>query len=80
MRIEVFQVPEDYALKTEEGEPLDPGWYYWYVLPGCLPDSDAYGPFASEEEAQYEAECERAEWAADDAADRAYQEWKERDL
>lgn len=27
------------------------GWYYWFCLPGCMPDSDPYGPFASEDEA-----------------------------
>lgn len=32
-------------------EPGEPGWYYWHCLPGCLPDSDAFGPFANESEA-----------------------------
>jgi hypothetical protein len=27
------------------------GWYYWYCFPGCLPDSDAFGPYASEDAA-----------------------------
>ena len=27
----------------------EPGWYYWYCLPGCLPDSEPRGPFASED-------------------------------
>lgn len=27
------------------------GWYYWYCFPGCLPDSDPIGPFATEAEA-----------------------------
>ena len=26
-------------------------YWYWYCLPGCLPDSDPIGPFATEEEA-----------------------------
>jgi len=30
---------------------LQPGWYYWYCFPGCLPDSDPMGPFATEAEA-----------------------------
>jgi len=29
-----------------------PGWYYWYCLPGCLPDSQPYGPYATEADAQ----------------------------
>lgn len=31
------------------------GWYWWSCLPGCLPDSDAQGPFESEEEALEDA-------------------------
>ena len=45
--VEVFQVPEDYGLEPDEGGPYEPGWYYWFCLPGCLPDSDPYGPFDS---------------------------------
>ena len=29
----------------------EPGWYYWYCLPGCMPDSEPFGPFMTEEEA-----------------------------
>ena len=25
------------------------GWYFWYCFPGCLPDSDPMGPYASEQ-------------------------------
>lgn len=31
------------------------GWYYWHCFPGCLPDSDPIGPFASEDEALADA-------------------------
>lgn len=24
------------------------GWFYWSCFPGCLPDSDPFGPFESE--------------------------------
>lgn len=27
------------------------GYYWWVCLPGCLPDSDAYGPFDTEQDA-----------------------------
>ena len=27
------------------------GWYYHFAMPGCMPDSEAEGPFESEEEA-----------------------------
>ena len=32
------------------------GWYYWYCQPGCLPDSDAIGPFPTDTEAFADAE------------------------
>ena len=28
-----------------------PGWYFWYCLPGCLPDSEPDGPYPTEEAA-----------------------------
>lgn len=27
------------------------GYFYWYCFPGCLPDSDPVGPFATHDEA-----------------------------
>jgi len=27
------------------------GFYYWFSFPGCLPDSDPFGPFETEQEA-----------------------------
>lgn len=38
-----------------ETEYTEPGWYYCYALPGCLPDSEAFGPFATEAEALADA-------------------------
>lgn len=32
-----------------DGEPAPAGWYYWSCCPGCLPDSDPIGPFATRE-------------------------------
>lgn len=37
------------AMIAEEG--ITGGWVYWYCLPGCMPDSDVFGPFATCEEA-----------------------------
>ena len=34
------------------GEPNAPGWYWWSCQPGCIPDSDFFGPFETEEEAR----------------------------
>ena len=32
----------------DDNEPYGEGWYYWYCLPGCLPDSSPIGPFETE--------------------------------
>lgn len=31
------------------------GWYYWFCFPGCMPDSEANGPFETEAEALADA-------------------------
>jgi hypothetical protein len=33
------------AMTEENG--ITGGWFYWYCLPGCMPDSDAIGPYES---------------------------------
>ena len=43
------------------GYTWDDGWYYWYCLPGCLPDGDPIGPFDSEEKAIEDAQSESEE-------------------
>jgi hypothetical protein len=51
---EVFQVtdttPEDYDLG------LGAGFYWQPCFPGCLPDADPIGPFATEAEAIQDAQ------------------------
>lgn len=39
------------------------GWYWWSCLPGCLPDSDPVGPFATEAEALADEETWGNDWA-----------------
>jgi len=34
------------------------GWYYQYCFPGCLPDSEPIGPFATDAEALEAAQSE----------------------
>jgi len=36
------------------------GWYWWVCFPGCLPDSEPMGPFASEAEALADARGDEA--------------------
>jgi hypothetical protein len=49
------------AMISEEG--ISGGWFYWYCLPGCLPnsDSDAIGPFETAAAARKAAQDEAAE-------------------
>ena len=39
-----------------DGEAVKPGWYWWSCFPGCLPESDAIGPFANSIDARYDAD------------------------
>jgi hypothetical protein len=32
------------------------GWYYWFCFPGCMPDSDPIGPFATADDAKQAAQ------------------------
>jgi hypothetical protein len=41
--------------EREDDTPTEQGWYWWSCFPGCLPDSEPCGPFASEEEAMEDA-------------------------
>jgi hypothetical protein len=33
-------------------------WFYWFCFPGCLPDSDPIGPFATRKEAVADAQSQ----------------------
>lgn len=46
--LEIFWADD---LVNDDGEKLGAGFYYWFCFPGCLPDSDPFGPFESEESA-----------------------------
>lgn len=41
------------AMIEEKG--IEGGWFWWTCLPGCLPDSFAFGPFKTKEEALADA-------------------------
>ena len=67
--VEVFQ-GSDYDLSELIEDNRADAWYWWYCFPGCLPDSDPFGPFDSEQEAidnAWETEEE------DEEEDEAYQ-------
>lgn len=42
-----------------EGTEIErPGWYWWACSPGCLPDGEPTGPFASSSRAKHDARGE----------------------
>lgn len=41
------------AIIEETG--IEGGWFYWFCFPGCIPDSSAFGPFGSYNEALADA-------------------------
>jgi len=54
--LEIFYVDE--AMVNDENMNYEAtGYYWWFCFPGCLPESDAYGPFETEEEAAEDAEA-----------------------
>lgn len=46
---------DDDCWADKDGEPLPEGWYYWFCFPGCLPDSEPFGPFKTHEAAEADA-------------------------
>lgn len=60
-------------IRDDDGEPASPGWYWQACLPGCMPDSEMNGPFASEAEALADAQdcdCDECTREATDAPQR----------
>jgi hypothetical protein len=58
--IEVFHA-EAGTLFTEDdpnAEPHEAGWFWQSCFPGCLPDGDPTGPFATEREALDDAQSD----------------------
>lgn len=54
--VEVFWADNEYLstwgdVSTDEDPDAGAGYYYCFCFPGCLPDSEPYGPFETAEEA-----------------------------
>ena len=41
--------PESWCVEPG-GDLFEPGWYWWAIFPGCIPDSEPSGPFVLEQE------------------------------
>ena len=48
--------PQNARNYDSAGDPVKPGWYWWSCFPGCLPDGDPFGPFASSRQAHEDAD------------------------
>ena len=49
--IEVMDLTTPEAIQVTGDSDATGGFFYWFCYPGCLPDSDAIGPFSKYEEA-----------------------------
>jgi hypothetical protein len=50
---------EFYNDADAESESASPaGWYWWHCFPGCLPDSDPYGPFETQADAVADSQAD----------------------
>lgn len=53
--VEIFyhdgNVATEFDNDTDSHFGMATGYYWWACFPGCLPDSDPYGPFPTEQEA-----------------------------
>lgn len=62
-----FEMPVSFEYQTcfDCGHELKPGgigkpaWWFWWCFPGCLPDSDIFGPYET-------LEAARADWEEDE--------------
>jgi hypothetical protein len=64
--VEVFYVSDDMKgadVLASHAAGIEPswvnyesGWYYWFCFPGCLPDGEPEGPFATKAEALADAQ------------------------
>ena len=46
------QIDMDYRDSATGETGYTPGFYWWYCQPGCLPDSEPFGPFDTQELAE----------------------------
>ena len=54
---EVFYLSTAEIAEIEDDEDnMEAGWYWWACFPGCMPDGDPFGPFATEAEATQDAQ------------------------
>lgn len=52
---EDFADGDEWLSEVNEAARAREGWYHWVCLPGCLPESEAIGPFTSRDDAWVDA-------------------------
>ena len=64
--VEVFRINDPTLYR--DSNITEPGWYYWFCQPGCLPDGDPFGPFKTEKDAVMDMyEHYSTEWSGEGA-------------
>ena len=54
--VEVFwNAPGCASIILDDGTAAETGWYWWSCFPGCMPDGEPSGPFATQAEALADA-------------------------
>ncbi len=53
----MYEAFKETTMSADAAKELS-GWYWWSCFPGCLPDSDPFGPFATEAEALADAQSD----------------------
>lgn len=59
--VEIFHSSQYPGLTYEDGSPVEPGFYFWFCQPGCLPDSEPIGAFETYADAAAASELELTE-------------------
>jgi hypothetical protein len=63
----------DVTLDLDSGE-TGIGYFFWFCLPGCLPDSEPFGPYASKQDA-FEAAKNMFDYGDEGDEDITYKQW-----
>lgn len=65
---ETFYADAGDWLEGDEHRPCQAGWYWHACFPGCMPDGDSFGPFATEQDAIEDAQDGQVVQMAEDTS------------
>lgn len=52
---DISEQTSDTRFWNADDRPIGTGYFYWFCFPGCMPDSEPFGPFESEASAYRDA-------------------------